>query len=85
MRLAKDNIFSVAVSRMYKDGDFDRKYKHNRRVRRIKKSIEGMGEMFGGIDQIPSLVLLMTMKDTELLQNAIIYMMLGAAEGGGAE
>ena len=67
--------FKLAIKRMYDEGEFDRRYRHKRKVRRIKENLEYFEEHFkGGIEGLPIAYLMNFVDDAEVLQTAIYYM-----------
>lgn len=76
-------LLKKALATMLAAGEFEKDWRHKKRVRRIRKSLEGIADFFaGGIMDAPLLVLISTIDDAEVWQDVIVYMVMAEDELG---
>ena len=67
--------FKKALVLMLQHGELDKKFKHRRKVRKIKEFLEHVEANYtGGIEAAPLPMILHYIDDAEVLQTAIYYM-----------
>lgn len=77
-------LLRAALAKMLADGEFEKDWRHKKRVRRIRKALEAVEDAFeGGIAGAPLLVLMGIIDDAEVWQDVVAYMVM--AENDEAE
>ena len=66
-------LFKRALKMMLDTGEFDKEFRHKKRVRKLKAELEQLDRQFG-IESMPLPLLLYYINDREVLQDIICYM-----------
>lgn len=73
-------LFKRALKKMLYNGELDKKYSHNKRVKHIKRAIQNAESVFGSMENVPIIPLVLLINDAEVWQNILYYMEIVAHE-----